>query len=190
MKGKIYYVFVSLVFMISYEKEGNNLLPPPQKKLNNVLLLKLSYDDYSLNGGHEFTFVEQADSFTVNFEYDIPDDFGYFRMFYHEIDRLIFYHSHILVSSSSRMLYPETLNEASMFERTTEVVNAPKFRIILDPTSQEEPDQNDVDSIWNEIKSVEMVQSYLKTNPDQKPYIYLNTTYHTEGWCWIVLMKN
>ncbi len=190
MKGKIYYVFVSLVFMISCEKEGNNLQPSLENKLNNVLLLKLSYEDYSLNGGHELTFVEQADSFTVDFDYDIPDDFGYFRMFYHEIDRLIFYHSHISVSSSSRMLYPETLNEASMFEKTTEEVNAPKFRIILKPFTQEEPDQNDVDSIWNEIKSLEMVQSYLKTNPNQQPYIYLNTTYHKEGWCWVVLMKN
>ena len=58
--------------------------------MNKVLMLKVDYTTNTFLGGKELVFFANSDSFSITNEYQPPGDFGYLKLYYEEINELLF----------------------------------------------------------------------------------------------------
>lgn len=165
---------------------------PDQKETNNVLLLKVDYTTTDFEGGKEFTFSKQTDDFTVITEYNSPGDFGDIKLFYSEINEMLFY-GEIIWMGTGKILYPTDFIKAEDFDIVlTEDLRFPEagFDNIFNPINT----IFDYDEIWMSVQHLVKVRKYLESNPDQIVKIFLYTPSvgvgDPETWKWIILMKN
>ncbi len=193
MKTKL--LLLSL-FLILISCSRNNESPIEEDevtpKANKVLMLKVDLNTKTFEGGKEFTFDTQSETFTITNDYKSPNDFGYLKLTYKEINQPLF-DGGIVWMGLGEMNYPTNLLSASQFEKVIEQnVISPKngFENIFNPSNT---DLN-ISAAWLSIQNLKIVREYLKSNPDQKVKFFLYTPSVGVGdpaeWDYIFYLKN
>jgi hypothetical protein len=163
---------------------------------NKVLLLQIDYLTYDFEGGFEFEF-QQSSSFTITSTYDPPFDLGNVKLYYDEINELIF-DGDIYWSGSGYRNFPEELVEPSIYAVTTNSVPLPNTetfqKIMYDESDHFYPDTINYSEIWNAINNLELVENYLISNPDGIINLFLHTSSvggnQPSDWNWYLILKN
>ena len=131
---------------------------------NKILMLIVDEQTNTFIGGKEMVFSQIEDSFTITYEYVSPGDFGYLKLFYKEIDELLF-HGTIFWMGTGEIIFPSDLLPPDQFDRVTtdDYVSPNGFGNIFDP------DQTyDYGTVWNAVQSLVKAREYLYSNPHQK----------------------
>lgn len=165
-----------------------------EQQTNQILMLKVDYTTNNFEGGKEFDFSQQPESFTITNEYVEPGDFGSVKLIYDEIDEQLFFGT-IVWAGLGEMKFPEELQPASEFEfvLTEDYVFPPNgFKNVFDPANHQGEDF-DYQKIWSSVQGSVKVREYIESNPDQKVKIFLYTPSvglgNPEDWDWIIYMK-
>lgn len=190
MKLKVL-LFAMIFMLIGCESDDN---ADVEQQTNQILMLKVDYTTNEFEGGKEFDFSQQSESFTITNEYVEPGDFGSVKLIYDEIDEQLFFGT-IHWMGLGEMEFPEELQPASEFEFVlTEDYVFPSngFENIFDPANQQGEDF-DYQKIWGSVQSSVKVREYIESNPEQKVKIFLYTPSVGVGnpsdWDWIIYMK-
>lgn len=158
---------------------------------NKVLMLQVDYTTNTFEGGREFCFHHQTDSFTMIKEYHSPSDFGSLKFTYSEVNEVLFFGT-IIWMGLGEMTIPDSIFPPESFVRylTTDFVYpANGFENIFDST-----ETGDYMAAWSSIQNIAKVREYLISNPNQRVKIFLYTPSVGMGdpldWNWIIYLKN
>jgi len=163
-----------------------------QSQFNNkVLMLMVDYTTNTFKGGKELGFAGNLETFTITREYKAPSDFGYLKLFYEEVNELLFSGT-IIWMGLGKMEFPKVLLSANQFQRV-DIHNyiPPKngFENILDLTNQ----PFDYELVWVAVQSLAKTREYLHSNPEQVVKLFLYTPSvgvgNPEDWYWIIYLK-
>lgn len=159
---------------------------------NKVLMLKIDYTTFNLEGVKEFNFSQQTDSFTIVNEYLPPGDFGYLRLIYKELNQQLFYGT-IWWDGLGEMIFPVSLESPNDFESVT--TNDVIFPLNGFNSVFQYPNTDlDFFNIWLNIQHLKIVRQYLHTNPNQKVNMFVYTPSVGGGdpleWDYFVFLKN
>ncbi|MDR1499174.1 MAG: hypothetical protein LBS34_02715 [Rickettsiales bacterium] len=161
------------------------------KTMGQVLLLKIDYLTNTFVGGIEFQFPQRSDDFTIEPEYMPPGDFGYVKLKYKELDKILF-DGAIHWMGRGEMKYPQKLLPANKFKIvSTEdfVYPVNGFEDIFNP---QEIDL-EYDNVWLTAQTLVKAREYLEANPSQKVKLFLYTPSVGAGnpadWDWIIFLK-
>ena len=164
----------------------------------NVLMLKVNYlpDEFgyhAFEGGYEYSFDNAPNSFTITKEYRSPGDFGHIKLYYSEIDEMLFYGT-IVWMGCGKIYYPTYLLPADAFNRVVTkdlVFPANGFENIF-PESSYYPEDG-YEAIWLSVQGLVKVREYLQANPQQKVKLLLYAPSVGCGdpadWDWILFLK-
>ena len=86
-----------------------------QPIISKVLMLTVDDTTNTLKGGKELEISKKSDTFTITYEYVSPGDFGYIKLFYKEINELLFYGT-IIWMGCGKMDFPQNLLDANQFQ--------------------------------------------------------------------------
>ena len=158
---------------------------------NKVLMLKVDYTTNAFEGGIEYIFRQQTDSFNIDVDYVDPGDFGSIRLTYHELQDTLFYGT-IIWMGCGEMIYPSAIDSADQFDvvLTDDVVRPVNcFENIMYPNSTA-----NYTNVWMRVQSLVKVRQYLQSNPNQKVKLFLYTPSVGMGnpleWDWFIFIKN
>ena len=191
MKKILYFlVFISLIIFTGCNDDDNdcNL----DNSTNKVLMLKVDYTTFNIEGVKEFVFSQQTDTFTIVKEYLPTKDFGYIRLIYKELNQQLFYGT-IWWDGLGELLYPVS------FASPDEYSSVSTDDVIFPINGYNCPFQNsfaylDFFNIWLNVQHLEIVRQYLHTNPNQKVQIFAYTPSVGGGnpleWDYFVILKN
>jgi len=181
-------VLIGLFLSVGCKKEKNGEETKDEGfcSYNKILMLIVDEQTNTFIGGKEMEFSQIADSFTITYEYVSPGDFGYLKLFYKEIDELLF-HGTIFWMGTGEIIFPSDLLPPDQFDRVTtdDYVSPNGFENIFDP------DQTyDYGTVWNAVQSLVKAREYLYSNPHQKVK-FADILRHQEcflplidiGWC-------
>ena len=158
---------------------------------NKVLMLKLDYSTFALEGYKEFNFNQQTDSFNIIVHYLAPVDFGYIQLIYKELNQQLFYGTEVW-DGLGHIIFPEYMDPADELESvsTDDVIFPVNGFINIHPYSYDLPSLN----VWLNIQHLEIVRQYLESNPDQKVYILRYKPSQGGGdpldWDYYIFMRN
>lgn len=166
-----------------------------KKSVNQVLMLQVDYTTLAFEGGVEFHFEKPTDGFTITHEYVPPSDFGKVKLFYKELDELLF-EGTIHWMGTGKMIFPEKLVPADKFNATVThdlIIPVNGFEDIFNPDNRNFENE-DYYNVWLSVQYLTKTRMYLGANPLQKVKMFLYTPSVGEGdpmdWKWIVfLMK-
>jgi hypothetical protein len=183
--------------VVGYTSEKNLLIKLnnqiPQQEQTEIILLQTDYLSGNFISGKELIFNEKSDAFTISKEYKSPGDFGSIKLFYSEINALIFY-GDIIWAGTGKINFPENWKNAEEFSRTTNSVR-PKngFEIISNSEYEVFYDDLDVQNAWNSLQNLEVVKEYLDSNPEQRVKVYFYQPSVGVGdpadWKWIFFLN-
>jgi hypothetical protein len=169
----------------------NNYLAPPVP--NTVLLLKVDYLTHTFEGGKEFTFPNQTNTFTIQTQYQAPSDFGGIKLYYQELNQQLFNGSIHWMGTGS-ILFPSDFQPAGAFAvvQTLVPVAFPTsgFQNVFNPDNTVYNYQD----VWSSIAYLQKTgdYGYWQTNTIA-PKIFLYTPSVGIGdpatWKWIVILK-
>jgi hypothetical protein len=189
MKKFIYSACMVFIF-ISCTKESTK-----EKNIqitdNKVLMLKVDYTTNTFEGGKEFSFDVDTDTFTTNYQYNPPADFGSIKIFYSELSTLLF-DGDIIWMGNGEIHFPTDFQPASSFEyvNTFAAIDLPAVENIFNLDNQE---YNYVDPL-NQVIYLSKVIEYRNSNPTTPAKIFLYQPSVGIGdpatWKWIILFKN
>ncbi|MDR0844802.1 MAG: hypothetical protein LBN71_06240 [Tannerella sp.] len=197
-------VLLFSIGLSSCEDEHNpesNVLPSAEK--NQILLLKVDYTTNVFEGGNELTPEKQANTFTISTEYKEPGDFGNIKLYYSEINELIF-DGDIIWMGKGAIHFPENwwneTNDNKFKQVGTKDYHLPKngFEQIFDDghiTDYKAFDEtaDDINSAWSAIQGLRIVRDYLQANPEEKVKVYFYQpsvgTGDPADWKWIFILK-
>jgi hypothetical protein len=83
--------------------------------VTEVLLLKVDYTTNQLAGGQKLKFEQSPQTFMLRTKYEEPGDFGWVKVFFSEIDELLFY-GDIVWHGCGDIIYPATWLNAEEFK--------------------------------------------------------------------------
>ena len=156
----------------------------------NVLMLKVDFLTNTFRGGYEYSFDNAPNSFTITKDYRSPGDFGYLKLFYSEINEMLFYGT-IVWMGCGKMYFPTYLLPANSFDRVDTkdyVFPVNGFENLLMVT-----EYSDYGQVWNSVQGLVKVRGYLGANPQQKVKLFLYTPSVGVGdpadWYWILFLK-
>jgi len=163
---------------------------------NNVLMLKVDYTTNTFEGGYEFTFPQETETFNISYIYNPPGDFGDITLFYQELDEKLFAGG-IVWMGCGRITYPELEQwlPAEAFE-ITELKNLIYPKNGFESITEFPLDGfgYDYSQAWVAVQSLVKVREYLNNNPEQKVKIYFYRPSVGIGnppdWKWIIFLKN
>ncbi|MCL2650574.1 MAG: hypothetical protein FWD60_06045 [Candidatus Azobacteroides sp.] len=159
----------------------------------NVLMLKVDFLTNTFEGGYEYSFDNAPNSFTITTDYLSPGDFGYIKLFYSEINEMLFYGT-IVWMGCGKIYFPTDLLSANNFDRvlTDDYVFPANGFENLFPESSFYPETG-YEPIWSSVQSLVKVREYLHANPQQKVQLFLYTPSVGVGdpadWDWILFLK-
>ena len=184
-------LFLSLFLFASCDNIEPELVVCPDPESTNVLMLVSDYTTNTFEGGKAFQFEDSPKEFTLKTEYKEPGDFGYIKLYYSEINQLLF-HGEIIWMGSGKILFPEKLTPAKDFEFvTTKDLVSPKngFECIhraIDQTVE-------MGQVWKSVQGLVKARAYLSANPEQKVKYFLYTPSvgvgNPEEWKWVFFLK-
>ncbi|MCE5179829.1 MAG: hypothetical protein LLF81_11895 [Porphyromonadaceae bacterium] len=190
MKAKIFLLMI-LAVLIGCNPDELNM---DKESVNQVLMLQVDYTTLEFEGGTEFHFEKPTDEFTIIHEYIPPADFGEVKLFYKELNELLFAGT-IHWMGTGKMNFPEKLVPADKFNKViTEdlVIPSNGFENIFNP------DNHDLTyeyyyEIWLRVQNLTKAREYLRVNPLQKVKVFLYTPSVGVGnpldWNWIVYLQ-
>lgn len=163
---------------------------------NRLVMLQVDYKTFNFEGGKEFTFDEDTDEFTLKGIYQSPGDFGGVKLYYDELDELLFEGSVIWMGTGKRS-FPKKLDKASDFKSFDSKVSMPDndlFTGTFEGLPTTEFTDSEKTKIWKAIDDLKLVSAYRELNPDGKVNIYLYRRSVGIGdpaeWDWLVFLKN
>jgi hypothetical protein len=158
---------------------------------NSVLMLIVDYTTNHFEGGKEFNFDENSNTFTITHDYDPPGDFGGIKLYYSEMNEMLF-HGTIIWMGCGKIEYPENLLTAEHFDITPDknyVFPANGFETVFD----EDIRDDEYNTAWSSVQNVIKAREYLASNPSQKVKIFFYTPSVGVGnpadWKWILFLK-
>jgi hypothetical protein len=158
---------------------------------NHVLMLMVDYTANKFEGGNELRFKENHDTFTVTYDYNPPGDFGDIKLFYSEINEMLFYGT-VVWMGCGKIEYPEKLLPADSFPVTLQedyMIPANGFETVFHEDTRDE----EYNTVWSSVQNVIKVREYLASNPGQKVKIFFYTPSVGLGnpadWKWILFLK-
>jgi hypothetical protein len=137
-----------------------------------VLMLTVDYMTNTFMGGKEFVFSNNSDTFTITHEYREGLVFGYFKLFYKEIDEQLFYGT-VIRMGTGQMIFPKDLLVPNQFQtKNTNDTILPQngFETVFNYYGHTKY----VD-VWNVVQHLVKVREYLQSNSNQKVKISLYT---------------
>lgn len=165
-----------------------------KESVNQVLMLQVDYSTLEFEGGIEFHFEQPADGFTVIHEYTPPTDFGKVKLFYAELDELLF-EGTIHWMGTGKMIFPEKLVPAHKFSAavTLDLVTPVNgYENIFNPDNRDF-EHEDYYQVWLNVQYLIKSREYLEANPLQKVKMFLYTPSVGEGdpltWKWIIYLQ-
>jgi hypothetical protein len=192
MKLKIL-IFAVAFILIGCESDDKSVSEQEQQS-NQILMLKVDYTTNEFEGGKEFDFPQQSESFTITNEYVEPGDFGSVKLIYDEIDEQLFFGT-IHWMGLGEMTVPANIQPPSDFEVTVTadyVFPAEGYKNVIDPQDLQ-GENYDYSEVWGAVQSLVKARAYLESNPNQKVKIFLYTPSvglgNPEDWDWIIYMK-
>jgi len=157
---------------------------------NEVLMLTVDYTTNAFKGGKELWFSEKSETFTITNEYKSPGDFGHLKLFYEELNELLFFGT-IHWMGCGKMIFSQDLLDANQFQLvTTYDIKYPKngFENVFNPGNQ----SFDYESIWNSVQALVKAREYLDANPEQVVKMFLYTPSVGVGnpadWYWVIFL--
>lgn len=165
---------------------------------NKVLLLKVDYTTNTFEGGKELTFDSNTTTFSTNYQYVTPADFGSIKIFYTELNSLLFY-GDIIWMGTGEIHFPTNFQPASSFEYalTADYYNEPVYENIFDPNvypANIPLPLYDYSVIWTQIQGLVKVREYRNANPSATLKLFLYQPSVGIGdpatWKWIIILKN
>lgn len=159
----------------------------------NVLMLQVDYLTKTFEGGYEYSFDNAPESFTITKDYRSPGDFGYIKLYYSEINEMLFYGT-IVWMGCGKMYFPNYLYPAENYDRveTADIVLPINgFENIMNEFQYEEAP--DYELIYSSVQGLVKAREYLRSNPQQQVKIFLYAPSVGVGdpadWDWILFLK-
>ncbi|MDR2057624.1 MAG: T9SS type A sorting domain-containing protein [Dysgonamonadaceae bacterium] len=182
---------VLLAGLIFFSASGAEIKPEASPvNAPEVLLLKVDYTTNQFEGGHKPEFMQLPETFTLRTEYEEPGDFGWIKVYFSELDELLF-HGDIVWGGCGDIIYPATWLNADEFEYVlTEdyIIPSNGFENIFNP---EEKDY-DYTLPWSVVQGIVDVRQMLAANPRQRVKLFLYTPSVGAGdpadWKWIIFL--
>lgn len=197
MKNKLLLMGLCLSVMACSDDNSSPVVENPQAE-NKVVLLKVDATTFAFEGGKELTF-DDASTFTISHEYNLPGDFGSIKLKYDELDAPIF-DGDIHWMGLGGMHYPEAIDPVSSFESITTAVPMPdaslRELVLYDEfvPVDEWPYSANYSALWDAVDNLEIVKEYREANPTAKVHFFLYTpsvgSGNPEEWDWFVILKN
>jgi hypothetical protein len=159
---------------------------------NKVLVLKLDYITRELEGGIEYIYNQPTDSFHVDLETEVFDNYNTVRLKYRELDRTLFYGTS-LQYGIGEMIIPEAFESSEFFD----TVSTNDFVYPINGFNHIPIDQITQSlyyNLWGKIQNLKKVRDYIKANPNQVVTLYIydpnlgNSDLNNS--CWLVILKN
>ena len=182
-------VLMGLFLAVGCKKDDGKKDPIHGSTENQVLMLMVDYTTNTFMGGKEFTFTKNSDTFTIGHEYASPGDFGHIKLFYEEMDELLFYGT-IVWLGCGEMIFPEDLLEADQFQFVnTDDYVLPKngFETIVFDA------EFDHEHAWGSVQALVKAREYLRSNPEQVVKLFFYTPSvgmgNPDDWYWIIFLK-
>lgn len=158
---------------------------------NKVLLLKVDYTTNTFEGGKELTFDSNTTTFSTNYQYVTPADFGSIKIFYTELNTQLFY-GDIIWMGTGEIHFPTDFQPASSFEfvNTFAAIDLPSVENIFNPNNE----IFDYTNPLNQVIYLSKVIEYRASNPNASAKIFLYQPSVGIGdpatWKWIIIFKN
>lgn len=191
MKTKLFLLILCLISLWRCSSNDSNIDESDNPK--KILLLLVDYTTNIFEGGAEIVLEKQSDSFTIQSVYKEPSDFGNIKLFYKELNQLLF-DGDIIWMGKGEISFPSPLLMATDFERTlTTDFIAPRegFESIIINANFDLPDYS---MAWASAQSVVLARNYLHSNPDQKVKTFFYQPSVGDGdplyWKWIFILKS
>jgi hypothetical protein len=193
------FVFAMLFMTVGCEKIRNGLNPNEQGSNSDsstqILMLIVDYTTNRFEGGKELTLDGASNTFTITTDYHAPGDFGDIKLYYSEINKMLFYGT-IVWRGCGEIEYPENLLPADSFECTLTsdyIFPANGFEIVSQEGLWRDTAQSKYSDAWSAVQSVIKAREYLASNPSQKVKIFFYTPSVGAGnpadWKWILFLK-
>ncbi|WP_321516003.1 hypothetical protein [Marinifilum fragile] len=159
---------------------------------NSVVLLKINYTDFEFEGGIELflhSAFNNSDTIPISVEYVSPGDFGSISLFYEPREELIFDGS-IIWDGTGYRKFPKRLYHPDNFLYLNEEIEKPadeRFQIIFPEEGVDYP----LESIWNSINDLAIVNRYLKGGKNIGIFRYTPSVGegNPDEWSWYVIMN-
>lgn len=197
MKNKILLMGLCLSVMACSDDNSAAVIEDPQSG-NKVVLLKVDATDFTFEGGKILSF-EDASTFTIAHEYNLPGDFGSIKLKYEELDAPIF-DGDIHWMGLGGMHYPESIDPVSSFESIASAVPMPdeslRELVLYDEyvPVDEWPYAANYTALWDAVDNLKIVKDYREANPNAKVHFFLYTpsvgSGNPDDWDWFVILKN
>ena len=162
-----------------------------EPETNKVLLLKVDYTTNTFEGGKELTFDSNTTTFSTNYQYVTPADFGSIKIFYTELNTQLFY-GDIIWMGTGEIHFPTDFQPASSFEfvNTFAAIDLPSVENIFNPNNE----IFDYTNPLNQVIYLSKVIEYRASNPNASAKIFLYQPSVGIGdpatWKWIIIFKN
>jgi len=160
--------------------------------VSKVLMLIVDYTTNTFKGGKELGFSEKTETFTVSYEYAPPGDFGHIKLFYKEINELLFFGT-IHWMGCGKMEFPQNLLDANQFQAViTDDFVAPKNG--FEDVFPQFDITFDYEMIWGRVQFLGKARDYLRSNPEQVVKMFLYTPSvgvgNPEDWYWLIFLTH
>jgi len=165
------------------EAEGDGRDPA-----NEVLILKVDYTTNIFEGGQILRFPDKpAETLTITYDYRPPGDFGDIKLYYDEIDELLFY-GDIIWMGCGEILFPDTWMAPDEFLKNYKSVYLQNGFLNVFPNFEIEITED----VWNSVQCLEILQEFLASNPTQQvQYLFYTPSVgvgNPEDWKWILFL--
>lgn len=185
---------ILLVTVITIFSCNSNSKPEETTKLNTVVLFKVDYTTNVFEAAKELEFTENS-NFTISSTYVSPGDFGNLKLYYQELNEMIFDGTIIWAGLGERS-FPTQFDSPTDFpttDITSPLPDIDMFENVIYDESAFYPDVINYMDLWNSISNLEILQEYLSSNPTGKINLFLYTPSVGIGdpadWDWYVILK-
>ena len=192
----LYLLSILLVALTSCTSDSKSTVDQPN--INKILMLKVDYTTNTFEGGKEFEFDVNTPNFSTNIDYLQPSDIGFVKVFYTELNTLLF-DGTIHWNGVGQINYPTDFLPATAFEYVDieNFYQEPVFENIFDantyPQNLPLPPYN-YTPIWVKLQALAKVRAYRDANPNATAKIFLYQPSVAIGdpatYKWIIIFKN
>jgi hypothetical protein len=158
-----------------------------------ILLLKVDYTTNRLEGGAWLPIERSPKTFTTRFLFKDPGDFGWIKVYFSEVEELLF-HGDIVWTGHGDIIYPDKWLDADEFEHvTTYDYFTPRsgFENIVARNTTYDYEF----TAWSGAQGLVDVRRILREDPQQVVKLFLYTPNmglegDPEDWKWIIFLAD
>lgn len=155
------------------------------------MLLKFNQKDGNFTEGKEYSYFNDTESFTINYNCEKLSDRITTTIYYVEMNAVLFKAEIKNEDGSGNILIPKDFKGSASFERTDsdDLISAKSFNVL----TGEELKVGDLEEMWLQIQNLTKVRVYMDANPDQQVNVFSNhptSNKHLDTREWIFVIKN